>query len=620
MSKGDIPLSEIEIPQIEEYPADHSVLLHGPPGTGKTTTAAGRVAHLILDHGYDISDVAWLTYRRSLAVETLERLSRWALVDEEELDDPAEGATRYISTVHAVANRAVGGLPDPVEDWHPAAFCKAQNIRWDSSTVWGTSPGEELFDCFEWMIENCYDPAEPADLAHYPNLDDLRSVFEGDVARVWAAWNDYKDEKGRIDFHEQLQGALDTGSAPNTPILVIDEYHDATPLMARVCEMWMDRAEIVIVAGDPHQVVNNYQGADPYFFEKLEERYPKILLDKSWRLGDSLWRGAARQLAPAHDPPGVETTGSGELIEYESPSFEYSTRTHKWTTPPTTAPASPAWFVDQYSDDLVFLTRTKQQADGVGAQLEKAGVIYRSQGELGGWNTDRGSTRLELFNALNKIRGVSPDAFESPDESLTAFGGSAPIEDTELTAEETATLLGHTPAEHLAQSRGDTRRFCTEIEGAGVPQPLVEVDEYVEPSFWGVFTHGAPAVRKLLQGNLGSGREREALQNALKARSTPVDPEEVKVRVMTVHASKGHEAGDVVVYDGITKTINEAIRTDDAAWRNECRVWYVALSRASERLHLVHDAFEWITPYVGRGLRHHVRPTAGGSQGVSSDD
>ena len=603
MTESDFPtLDEIEIPGIEEYPVTESVLLHGPPGTGKTTTAAGRVGRLIRDHGYSIADVTWGTYRRALAEDTLDRLNEWGVVSDVELDEPSKGSTRYISTIHAIANRIAGDIPDPIDPWMPATFCKQAGIRYKTNKPWDRSPGKELFRCFEWLAENCYDPTDPSDLRRYPHLDTLRQQFPGDVGDAWEAWETYKQSKDRIDYHEQLETVLDQGDTPGTAILVIDEYHDATPLLACVAERWMRDAKIVIVAGDPHQVVNSYQGASPMYFDRLEDRYPKVLLDKSWRVGAVNWELSSNLLARAHDPPAIETTGTGSIRVYpRSGTFEMADA--GWRTPPKTNKGSPVALASEY-DDVMFLTRTRRQADGVGAALEKEGILYRSQEELGGWNIERGETRLALFNALTKIRGLSPGDFDAPgwDQGLAKWeSGTKSPTDIYLAAAEAAALLEHTNTrETHAVSRSAMNDVVAKISDIGIAQPLTTINEYVEPEFWATYTHGAASERDLKKH--GSERERWALRTALQTHDRPIDPSEIDVSVMTIHASKGQEAEDVVLYDGITSRIERTMRTSDAARKNEWRTWYVATTRASERLHIIRDAFRWTSQMLPTDL------------------
>jgi DNA helicase-2/ATP-dependent DNA helicase PcrA len=501
---------------------------------------------------------------------------------------------------------------------------------------------EEIFAAIDWLVDNLFDPSNPDDLRYYPNNDILGEYFGGNLADIWEAWEAYKNGVDRIDFAEQLQAAYAARASPGTPILVVDEYHDATPLMARVVEMWIKRADIVIVCGDPHQVVNQYQGASPYFFERLEDEYdlPKILLDKSWRVGSHHWRGATRLLAEAHTPPPVEPTGVGAIREYNSGTFANSKETG-WQVPLATSEGSPAWIVNDVSDgtgvdpdrSILFLARTKVQVDGIGAALEQAGIFYRSQSDLGGWNSRRARKRRLLYNALTKIRGVTAADINRATEGSGSGSGPGPgpgpaghggligldrwtydddqaddgivrhPEEIWLSSAEASALLKHTPARgYLRNGRKATDKQCDIWTCAGVAKILVDIDEWVEPEFWAAFTHGAES-EKLLIKNKRSDREREALRTALNDHSETIDPDDITVSVLTIHASKGMEGDDVVVYDGVTNRILQAMRTDEEGRKNEWRTWYVALTRARETLHIMRGGFRWTTPIIPTDIR-----------------
>jgi DNA helicase-2/ATP-dependent DNA helicase PcrA len=589
-----VDLDDIDITGIDEYPPDTSVKLYGPPGTGKTTQSAARVGRLLRDDDYTLNDVAWCTYRKSLAHDTLQRLAGWGVIDDVELERPTEGATRFIGTTHAVANRAVGGLPDPVEPWQRNDFCDRMGMQYWADKPWEDTAGKLLFRVFDWLKGNCYNPARPEDIYACPFVEDLRANWNGDIPSAWNRWEDYKGQHEVIDFYEMLEAPVEDKVAPTDQILVIDEYHDATPLIAKLSEQWIDAAKIVIVAGDPCQVVNSFDGADPRFFEQLD--LPEVLLDTTYRVPEEHWQKATLLLGKAHDPPPVTRHSRGQFAEYRSPRFSYSRETG-WAVPKATRPASPGALIAKHGTDMLFLTRMQMQADGVGRALEEAGIIYYSQSDLHGWNTDRGAERLALYNALQKIRGFAPGHFDHDGQTQYGLGNytdsPANPDTVVLDTPEIVNLLTYTNAKYLAQSRAETTDICDGLENAENTASLTSFNEWVEPEFWGRHTSGAGSIQRLNKGKL-SDRDRRALYQALRANADPLEAvDSIPTGVLTIHASKGKEADDVVVYDGISQRIRQGMDRSEETRRNEWRTWYVALTRAAKRMHIMRGAFRW---------------------------
>ncbi|UPV72964.1 AAA family ATPase [Halorussus limi] len=605
----DLELDDVNLTGIDEYPPDSSVKLNGPPGTGKTTQSAGRVGRLLRDYDYEIDDVAWVTYRKSLAKDTLTRLAAWGLVDSSELANPSEGPTRYIGTFHAVANRVAGGDVDVAGYYDQQDFCKKWNIRFQKRSPWDEPPGELLFDTFYYCANNLLNPTKTKDLNKAPMIDDLRNKWQGDIAKVWQDWQDYKETKGLIDYYEMLLRPITKQQTPNRDILVVDEYHDATPLMAKLAEYWADDAEVVIFAGDPHQVVNSYAGADPDFYERVD--LPEVLLDKTYRVPYEHWSVAERVLNQAHDPPQVERTTTGSFSDGTSPSFRYS-RDNGWDVPEPSEERSPVWFVEKVGKDTMFLTRTRKQADGVAKALEKAGVLYQTQNSMkrDGWQAgDRGemNTRTAVYNALQKIEGLRPGDFNG--HGLGEYTDTSRSTNIKLDPPEAAALLRHTRVDNLAQSRDETTEIAQEIRELEEKTTVGELRQYVEDEFWTTYTTGARAVGELAKNPAGRSsldtRDLEALKPALRRNDGPVG--QVETLVYTVHASKGTEAANVIVYDGITGQIQDEISRDADARANECRTWYVALTRASKRLVVLRDGFEWMHSYLPNNLLDMAR-------------
>ena len=608
-----IDLADVDV-RADQVPLTASVKYHGPPGCGKTSTSAARTARLILDEGYQASDVAWVTYRRSLANETLTRLADWEVISGRQLDNPNHGSTRYMSTIHAVAKRLCG-LQDPVETYHKRDFCERQDIDYYSPMPWDTAPGEALFDCFQWLTNNRHDPSKPAEVESYPHLDTIDDVWPSTfttdtIPDMWETWNWFKNQQEIIDYYEMLQAPLDMGVSPPGDIIVVDEYHDATPLMAQLCEFWMDETDIAIVAGDPDQVVNAHTGASPEFFNRLD--LPRVLLDTSYRVRSNHWPHAHDMLAraPNHTPERSVTPfrEGGDVFIGESPDFEWNTG-EGWRTPDPGEKRSPGRFCqiatenqaladDIQTPDILFLTRTRKQVDGVGAALERAGYPFESQDRLGGWNTEQRESRKNLYNALQKIRGYDASSFEGFQRGLEAFtGGTRDPANVELSAHEAADLIDAAGIDHLDQARSDMDSTTGALRSVGDPLTLTEFAEHTEPSFWGTYGHGQGSVSSLLTRET-SERDRVALTKALSRFRAVYDRLGDIPTVLTIHAAKGMEAPDVVVYDGTTSKIRRGISSDESLADNEARTWYVAMTRSSDRLAVLQGGFNWTMPFV----------------------
>jgi DNA helicase-2/ATP-dependent DNA helicase PcrA len=351
-------------------------------------------------------------------------------------------------------------------------------------------------------------------------------------------------------------------------------------------------------------VVNAYDGASPEYFEQLD--LPKVLLPTTWRCRPEHWNLATAMLARSHEPPEVDIRhDSGLVREYDSPRFEYSSDLGWVTLPGADRPASPGQLVREHDGSTLFLARTQLQADGVGAALERAGVPYRSQQELRGWNTEDGAVKLHLHNALQKFEGYGPANFGyTGNAAFDQFQGNQRDPRSErLTADEAATTLEAVNARTLSISRSDAEERAETLRDSDESVTLREFDEWVSQEFWERYTAGAGSVDRLNKSVFTDARrDLNALRAALNHQDASVDAEDIDTWSITIHASKGMEADDVVVYDGISNRILQEMRHHEATRNNEHRTWYVALSRARKRLHIMRNGFEWTSSIVPENL------------------
>jgi len=605
-------LADAEIVGIETAAVNENVRLWGPPGSGKSTQSALRTAVRSVDENIYASEMTVVTYRKSLAGVVKQRLIDWGVVDQDDNFD-------YWATIHAAASRATefherfppyderGDLEGMVGRKAEYRFCKKLGLSHDPPVPWEETRWTVFTDLYQYAKNNLLDVGEyanvppqaqrkvGADLVAQQKLDAFYDEWgsSADFHAVADAWEDFKNYHNCYDFWEQLDAALG-GRLPPMKHVVIDEYHDATPLMAAVTERWVRNAETAIVAGDPDQVVNGYAGADPGFFEELGvrsgEHIPIVKLSRSWRCPDEHFAAAERVLSAERPAPDLKTAGPGKLFRHPTGQFETDDN-GLWTFPSPAERGSPAWLYDEFSEDMLFLTRTQKQGDGVAAALDAAGVVYESQPSVGGdWEK-----RTRLLGVLSMLEEVEPPNESTPRmiDGLTERG-EPNIEKYSLTVDEAKLLAKHTHGNFI-DDRAALRSYLNRLDPKSETVPLTEWDLYITPKWWLRYTNGVASISELT--GLPE-RDTHAMRKAADRYDLPIDMDDVETRILTIHASKGVEAADVVVYDGVTGSINNGMEESPLLRENEARTWYVALTRSSERLHILRDAFSYTNPYL----------------------
>lgn len=618
--------------------ADESCRLYGPPGAGKSTQSAFRAGTLAIEEDLQASDMTVVTYRKALAGVVRDRLIEWGVFEEPEVDiEKADSANpfQYWCTIHAAAARATGFLSDldtqnddlegMVGGKAKRRFCDELDIGYLPPRPWLETRWTVFYDLYTYAKNNLLDVGEwsfiedvglsplRSDPAADRRLDAFREKW-GTAAsfdKVAQEWEAFKRKHNVHDFYELLEAAA-VGGTPPTRLVVIDEYHDATPLMAAVSERWVEAADTAIVAGDPDQVVNGYAGASPRFFEEIGDRIgrdlPVVQLDRSWRCPDEHFEAAARILRQERSPPALTTAGPGQLLRHSAPELRHDG--DEWRLPDPASDGGPVSLWREYGTDLMYLTRTQKQADGVAAALDEEGIVYVSQDDVGGdWEL-----RLALLRALDTLEGVRPEETTTStriDEYGGASGNTAKTPGSyELAIDEARALLRHTHGRYLDADTDEIDEFFQEIEYEDGPGdvPLDALTEIVTDKFWLRYGAGSASISELTRLD---DRDREAMRAAWTRYDPPYTLTLAEgTRVLTIHASKGAEAADVVVYDGITGRIARDLEERADARENEARTWYVALTRASERLHIIRNVFEWTDPHLPPDLEPRAAKAA----------
>jgi DNA helicase-2/ATP-dependent DNA helicase PcrA len=615
-------LQDAQIVGVSTAACDEDVRLYGPPGTGKTTQASLRTAVRAETGGLEAWDVTVVTYRAALADSMWGNMLDWGVYseivdeDQEEPYHPADDRSprHYWGTVHAVAARATNfhdrfssdaddDLAGMMDENAAKTFCRELGISHKPSKPWFETPWTAFARLYSYARQNLLGiggwPSGIPESTITPLTADARarrlldtfgeqwgrSRNKTDPARrfktVVARYEQWKQANNVADYWEMLAKALaDNASLPPMEHLVIDEYHDVYPLMALLTEKWAAAAETVIIAGDPDQTVNAYSGADPRFFERVNERVgkdiPTVLLKQSHRVPDEHFAAAAQMLSKARDVPPVTPDGPGDINQYRPTPITEENGT--WSLPHPEEPGSPVHLYNEYGSGdggLMYLARTKRQLDGVGAGLDYVGATYESQdGVAGDWGT-----RKRVLAALSELQHLQSKREE---QQLSVAGSLSP--DT------VQTLVKHSQNEYIDEPAEIQELVNKAREGERSARrdlsPNVDAGElgrYIDSAWWPTYGQGIQSLPELVGL---TDLDKVAMRRAVERYGTMNVPIE-DVRLLTIHASKGSEASEIVLYDGITGRTKRSIEQHRAAAENEARTWYVALTRSSNRLHIV---------------------------------
>lgn len=623
-----------------------SARLYGPPGAGKTTQITVRTA--VVADALDLypRDITVCTFRTSQADKVRDRGVEWDVFP----DADAE-AYEYWATTHAVAARTTGfhdqfdgesdDLEGMVDEKQKRRFCDEHGITFTVPKPWYSTEWDVFHSLYTYAKQNMLDVGSSRFIDtdrwdRRPLKQDMRAWRELEAFHekwgsgtsfhaVAEAWEQWKRRHKVFDFHEQLEAALaDDAPLPPMELLVIDEYHDAYPLMATLSEKWIRNAEIALVAGDPDQTINSFNGADPRIFERLHKRVdkdmPVIHLPKSHRCPAEHYQAAARMLREERDVPPLKTDGRGLITRFNPTAIDYRDRDSEWVLPDASEPGTPVWLWREHGPGIMFLARTQRQLDGVAACLDRHGIVYESQSDVGGdW-----SKRLQLMRALDLVADVRPAKQASVvdgDQYDDSGRQYERIRRKRFTPDEAFALVEHSDARAL-DGQSELLSLIARARREPTMVRLADLAEHVKDSWWERYANGRESIDELTY----LSDEKKA---AMKAAWTRYENREFTMdiadgtRLFTIHAAKGAEQDDVVLYDGTTKRIQDQCDEHDDVRENEARTWYVGLTRASERLHIIRDGHAWtrqhlpddLEPAAASAAKRAAENTTDGSTG-----
>lgn len=586
-------------------------------GAGKSTMLMARIAHL-LAQGVSPRRIRVLTYNREAAEDFRARLQQRLQV-----------ADVQVQTFHALGWRVLQRLAAmrQAADWPLASGGQELSLKRDALRHAGLELDqlESLSQAMEWAKAQ----AQPFDLT----LTQLPEALRG-LAPALRRLEQLRQQAGVWFFQDLLyepwrmlaaQPELRDLFADHLDHLLVDEYQDINEVQHQLLAWLAGTRAQVMVVGDVDQCIYTWRGASPDFLlYRFEQDFPAATtyhLSQTFRFGHALALLANHALA-ANDNP------SRRLV-LSAPGAA-ATRLH-WH-----AGAAAAVVVRELArwqqgggrlEEAALLVRLWSQAPELELALLSAGIAYRLLGERSVW--DHGVTQ----GIMAVLALASGQLWQRPvaerQSALSAFWQLPPLgmpraareRLVRLSAEapdQVAAALMHQPCDHdwlkqHWQQRADVWNWLYSGQAAHLPAlallrqlaSLSDLTSRLERlSGTPHQARSALSVWQAMLALLPDGLSAAAAQthlDGLRQQALTDRDGEARVTLTSIHRVKGRE-WDWVLLSGLEDAAFPGQRAEDEQQlAEERRLFYVALTRARQQLHLVLPDMDALTPLWQQG-------------------
>ncbi len=381
-------------------------------GTGKTRAITHRIAYGVRSGVYKPTAVLAVTFTARAAGEMRSRLRELGV------------AGVQARTFHAAAQRqlayfwprVIGGGMGPLVEHkgqYIAAAAERVGLQVDKVAV------RDLASAVEWAKVMLISPEDYERRAMAEGRPAPSGYDHQQVARLAAAYEDYKTERGTLDFEDHLQilaGILAEHREVAEQVrsqyrhFVVDEYQDVNPLQQFLLDQWLGDRKDLCVVGDAAQTIYTWNGATPDYLLGFRRRFPQaqeIRLVRNYRstpqvvnlANEVLRRGRVQgaldlraQRVPG--PPASFASYDDDEAEAAGVVAKIGRLVATGTRP----------------SEIAILYRTQAQSEAFEAALADAGIGYQVRGG------ERFFHRKDVRDAILLLRGAARAA--DPDQPM----------------------------------------------------------------------------------------------------------------------------------------------------------------------------------------------------------
>jgi len=544
----------------------HIVL--GSAGSGKTFSLISKIEHEV-NMGTPLDRICFCTFSKAAAEEARDRLMLKFNCVKEDL--------HLCGTIHSICYRKYCADKKVIKEKQKKIFFKTQHldyeiIRTDEDLVTNESnksiPGNLILNFYDkFRMGACKNMSkiksekELVDVYTKLNITSIEyhDLFSNtfNIYNILVEYEKYLKENDLIDFAGMLLLAYDNNFTVDADVLVIDEFQDLSPIQFFIYRLWAKNKKEVYISGDPNQTIYifNLANADFLLDEIKNLDYKngdkKIILPKTYRMASKINTHCSdyinkhmRKDKRVHTNIIPNKIG-GEIIEEEIEGN--LNRIGEFINPEKTT---------------FILTRTNYYKKKIIEDfLIPNGIPY---GEIRGksiWS----EKAIDIFNMTLRLVEKKP---LNEDEAGLLFE-SVPFK---LGLMKRGSKVGFKKAKKKREYE-----FADLIAG-GFNSNLFKYLNYEK-------------IYDILDIS-------EPVKMAFKSAKKEEVDRDIKLKISTIHGSKGQEADTVIIFKDISKRIAEEASKSIDDFESEIRVFYVGQSRASEKLVILRGGFSHSDRYM----------------------
>ena len=289
---------------------------HGPllvlagAGSGKTSTMAHRIAHLIADRHVPASSILGLSFTKKAAEELKERVK--TLVAKVSGAQATRGIT--ITTFHSLCVRILRQNADrigfsrnfTIMDANDQTDIVRQTLRHIKVDDRKFDPQRILFEIGQ--AKNRFLAPEEA-LAFFQDIKRMPPDYGEIVAQVYPRYLEQLRLLDSMDFDDLLFRCVellgsheDVRTAANLKYrhILVDEYQDTNPSQFELLSHLTRQQQNLCVVGDDDQSIYGWRGADSQHILQFTHHFPSakvITLDQNYRSTSTILDGANEVIA-----------------------------------------------------------------------------------------------------------------------------------------------------------------------------------------------------------------------------------------------------------------------------------------------------------------------------------